>query len=182
MANIILAEHHGQAWLVGGVEYIDDMLANTLPDDVSIEIVTCERESEIYELWERHSGEPEEGTMPWAIHPGIVKRIRRQSSGHNVFFGHWSAMLDNDAMAVIQAAANWALQFGEAHVHLVSYVAPDANRATRDLANLRCGVIEVELEKLGVAEARCVRMLRDAAVLPSIGTESQRIDIEIKST
>jgi hypothetical protein len=181
MGTVILAEHRGQAWLVGGVEYIDDLLMNTLPEDVSIEIVVCERESEINELWVLHSGDPEPGTMPWAIHPGIVKRIRRQSSGHNVFFGQWSAALDKDAEAVIRAAAAWAQQFGEAQVHLVSYIAAGAKRAETDLANLRCGQIEAELEKYGIEEARCVRESRDAAQLTTVGAESQRIDIEVRA-
>jgi hypothetical protein len=182
MADIILAEYNGQAWLVGGVEHIDDMLANTLPDDVSIEIVLCESDSQINELWERFCGEPEPGSMPWAIHPGVVKRIRRQSTGHSVFFEQWSAQLDRDAMEVIRGASNWALQFEEAEVHLVSYAPGTPGRAARDLANLRSGLIEEELEKLGIAETRFVRVSRDSSTLPAVGEESQRIDIEIKST
>ncbi len=180
MADIILAEYNGQAWMVGGVEYIDDMLANTLPEDVSIEIVICESDSEINELWERHCGEPDPGTMPWAIHPGIVKRIRRQSTGHSVFFEQWSAQLDRDAMEVIRGASAWALQFEEAAVHLVSFARGAPGRAARDLANLRCGLIEEEMEKLGIAEARFVRESRDSSQLPAVGEEAQRIDIEIK--
>ena len=180
MADIVLAEYNGQAWMVGGVEHIDDMLANTLPDNVSIEIVRCETHSQIDELWERYCGEPVAGPMPWAIHPGIVKRLRRQSTGHAVFFEQWSAKLDGDAMDVIRAAANWALQFEEAEVHLVSYASGQAGRAARDLSNLRCGVIEEELEKLGVAESRFVRIVQDLAALPDGSEEAQRIDIEIK--
>ncbi len=180
MADIVLAEYNGQAWMVGGVDHIDDMLANTLPDNVSIEIVICESNSEINELWERYCGEPVPGTMPWAIHPGIVKRIRRQSTGHSVFFEQWSANLDRDAMEVIRGASNWAMQFEEAEVHLVAYAREKPGRAARDLANLRSGLIEEELEKLGIVETRFVRVTRDAASLPAVGEEAQRIDIEIK--
>lgn len=182
MADIVLAEYNGQAWMVGGVEHIDDMLANTLPDNVSIEIVICEALSQVDELWERYSGEPVPGTMPWAIHPGIVKRIRRQSTGHAVFFEQWSAKLDKDALDVIKSASAWALQFVEAEVHLVSYVAGNAGRAVRDLSNLRCGLIEEELEKLGIAEGRFVRVSRDGTTIQVVGEETQRIDIEIKQT
>ena len=42
MADIVLAEFGGQAWLVGGEEYIDDLLANTLPQHVTIELVACD--------------------------------------------------------------------------------------------------------------------------------------------
>ena len=180
MADIVLAEYNGQAWMVGGVEHIDDMLANTLPDNVSIEIVVCDALSQIDELWEQYCGEPAPGTMPWAIHPGIVKRIRRQSTGHAVFFEQWSAKLDKDALEVIRSASAWALQFTEAEVHLVSYAPGTASRAARDLSNLRCGLIEEELEKLGIPETRFVRTTRDSSTLPAVGDETQRIDIEIK--
>ena len=180
MADIVLAEYNGQAWMVGGVEHIDDMLANTLPDNVSIEIVVCDALSQIDELWEQYCGEPAPGTMPWAIHPGIVKRIRRQSTGHAVFFEQWSAKLDKDALEVIRSASAWALQFAEAEVHLVSYAPGTGSRAARDLSNLRCGLIEEELEKLGIPETRFVRTTRGSSTLPAIGEEAQRIDIEIK--
>ena len=44
MADIVLAECRGQAWLVSGEQYIDHLLANTLPPHVSIELVPCEFE------------------------------------------------------------------------------------------------------------------------------------------
>ena len=181
MADIVLAECNGQAFMVGGVEHIDDMLANTLPEDVSIEIVACESQSQIHDLWVRHSGEPQPGSMPWAIHPGIIKRIRRQSSGHNVFFAQWSANLDKEAIGIIRAASAWALQFDEAEVHLVSYATDKPSRAARDLANLRCGLIEEHLEQLGINESRFVRVTRDASTISAVGEESQRIDIEVKT-
>ena len=180
MADIVLAEYNGQAWMVSGVEHIDDMLANTLPDNISIEIVVCEAHSQTDALWEQYCGTPLPGTMPWAIHPGIMKRIRRQSTGHAVFFEQWSAKLDKEAADVIRSASAWALQFEEAEVHLVSYASDGARRAARDLSNLRCGLIEEELEKLGIAENRFVRVTRDPKTLPAIGEQDQRIDIEIK--
>ncbi len=42
MADITLAEYNGRVWLVGGEVYIDDLLANTLTPNVSIELVRCE--------------------------------------------------------------------------------------------------------------------------------------------
>ena len=58
MADITLAEFNGRVWLVGGEVHIDDLLANTLPPDVSIEMVRCESQSEVHSLWVQNCGEP----------------------------------------------------------------------------------------------------------------------------
>lgn len=180
MADIILAEHRGQAWLVSGDRYIDDLLANVLEADVSIEFVACESESDVYALWIQNCGEPGPGGMPWMIHPAIIRRIRRTASGHAVYFGQWSAMLDDDALSVIKSAVVWAEEFSEAPILLLSYVDGAGPRAIADLANLRSSLIEEELERLGVASARFLRERRDLASVPGAGEESQRIDIVIR--
>src|SRR5215469_12439377 len=86
MADIVLAEHRGQTWLVSGERYIDDLLANTLPRDVSIEFVACESQSEVNVLWVQNCGQPSVGGAPWIIHPAIATRIRGSVAGHSVFF------------------------------------------------------------------------------------------------
>ncbi len=42
MADIVLAESGGRTWLVTGEMYIDDLLAGTLPANITIEFVACE--------------------------------------------------------------------------------------------------------------------------------------------
>ncbi len=180
MADIVLAECRGQAWLVSGEQYIDHLLANTLPPHVSIELVACESKTEVDALWVQHCGPPKEYTAPWLIHPGVTNRVRRGKADHGVFFGQWSAMMDEDAKTVIRSAAAWAGQNADRQVLLVRYVAPDGLPAMLDLANLRAGLIEAELVALGVEAARIVRETRDVASVPGMGAESQRVDIVLK--
>ena len=77
MADIVLAEHRGQAWLVSGEQYIDDLLANTLPGDISIEFIACQSDSDVTILWVQSGRQPTSAGLPWMIHPAIVTRIRR---------------------------------------------------------------------------------------------------------
>jgi hypothetical protein len=63
---------------------------------------------------------------------------------------------------------------------LVSYLDPDGQRMLTDLANLRSAIIEAELTALGIAQSRIVRTRRNPADVPSVGTESQRIDIVVE--
>ena len=86
MADIVLAEHRGQTWLVSGERYIDDLLANTLPRDISIEFVACESEFDVTILWVQNCGQPTLAGAPWIIHPAIATRIRGKVAGHSAFF------------------------------------------------------------------------------------------------
>src|SRR5215469_3556431 len=133
MADIVLAEHRGQTWLVSGETYIDDLLANTLPQDVSIEFVACESQSDVNLLWVQNCGQPSAASAPWIIHPAIASRIRGTVAGHSVFFSQWSAKLDEDAQSVIRAASVWAADSADAGVALTMYVAPGSPQALVDL-------------------------------------------------
>ena len=181
MADIVLAECRGQAWLVSGEQYIDHLLANTLPPHVSIELVACESKSEVDALWVQHCGPPQEFTAPWLIHPGVTNRVRRTQAGHAVFFAQWSAAMDEDAQSVIRAAAVSALQNTDRDVLLVRYVGPNSPQAMTDLANLRAGLIEAALVKLDVPASRIQRETRDVATVPGMSEESQRVDIVLKA-
>ncbi len=180
MADIVLAEHSGQAWLVSGEEYIDDLLGNTLPSHVSIEFVACASRSDVNLLWTQNCGQLSESTTPWMINPAIVSRIRGVSAEHSVFFAQWSAQLDSDAHSTIRASAARAAQYTDSAVMLVSYLDPDGQRMLSDLANLRSAIIEAELTALGIAQSRIVRTRRNPADVPSVGTENQRIDIVVE--
>ena len=180
MADIVLAECQGQAWLVSGEQYIDHLLANTLPPHVSIELVACESKTEVDALWVQHCGMPKESTAPWLIHPGVTNRVRRGKADHCVYFAQWSAMVDDDAKTVIRSAAGWAAQNPDRQVMLVRYVGPDSPAAMTDLANLRANLIEAELVALSVEASRIGRETRDVATVPGMARESQRVDIVLQ--
>jgi outer membrane protein OmpA-like peptidoglycan-associated protein len=182
MADITLAELNGRVWLVGGEGYLQDLLANTLGNDVSIELVQCERQSEVRELWVQNCGEPADGTdgMPWQIHPNIVARIRRRSPDYAVYFAQWSVLLDAEALAVINAAALWARENSEVPVTLAEYLDPSGPSAIADLSRLRAQLIEDKLAESGIARERIVRERRDVADVPGMAQESQRVDIIVR--
>lgn len=174
MADIILAEHQGQSWLVSGEVHIDDLLANTLPPNLTIEFVTCESKSDVRDLWVQHCGEPTFAVAPWIIHPAIATRLRGKSAGNRVFFTPWSAMLDDGAKAAIAAAAAHAAETGTAEVVLTRYLDADGPQAVADLANLRSSQIEALLVTLGVQPERIVR-----ATGPRTAADIEHIDIAI---
>lgn len=180
MADIVLAECRGQAWLVSGEQYIDHLLANTLPPDVSIELVACESKSEVDALWVQHCGPPSQCTAPWLIHPGVANRVRRGQAHHSVFFAQWSAMIDDDARAVIRSAAGWARENPDRALALIRFVGPQSPQAMTDLANLRVSLIEAELVALDVASDRIVRETRDVSTVPGMPEESQRVDVVLR--
>lgn len=180
MADITLAEFNGRVFLVGGEAYLDDLLANTLSPEVSIELVRCERQSTVHELWVQHCGEPTSGGLPWVIHPAIADRIRRRSPDYAVFFAQWSAMLDPDALAVIKAAANWAHANPAAPILVAEYLDPSGPPAIAALSGLRAQLIEDQLATHGLDRARLTRTRRDTADVPGMAQESQRVDIVVK--
>lgn len=107
MADVTLAESHGQVWLVAGEEHIDDLLANTLPPGITIEIIPCADRTEVWALWQRSEADEENGANPWIIHPNIVRRIKGSSGQQAVRFTPWSAMMDSDAQGVLASTADW---------------------------------------------------------------------------
>ena len=181
MADIVLAECRGQAWLVSGEQYIDHLLANTLPPEVSIELVACESKSEVDALWVQHCGPPSDYSAPWLIHPGVTNRVRRKDGNHAVYFAQWSAMLDDDARTTIKSAAGWAEQNPDRPIAIIRFHKPDAPQSIVDLANLRATLIEAELATLGVGAGRIVRETRDIATVPGMTEESQRIDVLLQT-
>jgi outer membrane protein OmpA-like peptidoglycan-associated protein len=184
MADITLAEFNGRVFLVGGEAYLDDLLANTLAPEVSIELVQCERQSEVHELWVQHNGEPQDGVggVPWAIHPNIAARIRRSSPDYAVFFAQWSAMLDADALTVIDAAAAWAGANPDAPVLIAEYVDETGPAAIAALAGVRMQLVEDRLAERGIPRTRIARIRRGTAEVPGMGPESQRVDIVVQAT
>jgi len=180
MADVTLAEFHGRVWLVGGEPYIDDLLANTLSKDATIELLPCETKSDVYAIWVQHCGHPLEGSEPWMIHPAIVARIRRSSATHSVFFAEWSAKLDQDAHTVIASVAAWAMENPAAPLSLVEFLDPEGPKAIADLSRLRAQLVEDRLADAGVDRARIGRTTRGVGDVAGMAQESQRIDIAVQ--
>jgi outer membrane protein OmpA-like peptidoglycan-associated protein len=179
MADITLAEFNGRVWLVGGEAHLQGLLGNTLPKNVSIELLQCERLSDVTGLWVQHCGERETDGMPWQIHPNIVTRIRRRSPDYAVFFTQWSAMLDQDALTVINAAATWARQNPEIPVLLAEYLDPDGPQAIADLSRLRTQLIADRLIAAGIGRDRITHEKRPIDPDAGMSQESQRVDIVV---
>ncbi|HET6610196.1 MAG TPA: hypothetical protein VFG62_26260 [Rhodopila sp.] len=179
MADIVLAQIGSRTWLVEGEELLDSLLGNMLPDDVTIEFITCESESEVRDRWYASVKDPAEAGPPWMIHPAIVDRTKRMVGLGGVFgvlFAPWSAARDSSADAAIVAAADTAMADEQARVVVASYVPEDAPAFAGDLANIRAGMIEGELVARGVDKARIQRD-RGAA----IGDQATKADlIEIR--
>lgn len=180
MADIILAECNGRVWLVGGEKYLDDLLANTLAQQVSIEIVACATQEQVNNLWVQQCGVPSVPGTPWQINPKIVARIRLQSPGFQVFFGNWSAFLDADALTVINAAVAWAKENADAPVLLTEYIDPAGPRAIVDLSRLRAGLIADKLVEAGIDRGRIERTTRELAEVGGGAGDNQRVDITVQ--
>jgi hypothetical protein len=176
IADILLAECSGQGWLVRGEQYIDDLLANTLPTHVTIEVVTCESKPAIDELRLRSAGEADTDPMMWLIHPAIMNRARGQLGQLTIVFAEWSASLNAAALAALQAAADAAAQHPAHVVALVRYLPEDAQAMVIAMADLRSGLLEARLTALGIPASRVVRETQDAAQ-PG---QADRIDLVIR--
>ena len=181
MADITLAEFNGRVWLVGGEPFIDDLLANTLAPDVSIELVPCEHKSDVHRLWVQHCGEQEGFGDPWMIHPAIVERIRRGNSTYSVFFAEWSAAIDKDGHTVIASVASWWSDNKAMFIDLVEFLDPDGPKSIVDLSRLRAQLLEEGLIKAGVPADRIGRAIRPPGTVAGDARESQRIDIVVRA-
>jgi hypothetical protein len=175
MADIILAEIGGNAWLVCGEQYIDDLLGNTLEPHVTIEVATCESKSEVDAMWRRNGGGTDESDMMWMIHPAILRRARGQSGPLAIQFAAWSAMMDEAAQSTLQLAAEMIAARPGAALVLVRHLVEGSPAMAGELGNLRAGLIEGRLAELGVDPSRISRETAAA------GAESaERIDLVIR--
>jgi hypothetical protein len=177
MVDIILLEYMGKAWLIRGEQYIDDLLVNALPKSISIDIITCESESDVNDLWRREGWDS--SRPPCLIHPAIVRRLRRTQSGNSVFFSQWSALLDEAALEVLRDVATAAEAASGVEVLLIGHSRPDHPPAMTDLTNLRFGLVEAELTRLGVLSSRIVREVRGPAIDLNPNPDAERVDIRI---
>lgn len=177
MADIVLAEFGGNGWLVRGEKYIDDLLANTLPAHVSIEVVTCASKSAAYALWCGYEGGDDPSDM-WLIHPAIVRRARGQAPPMSVVFDPWSMALDDRATTTLEVVAAELERRPDRMLALVRYTASAAPEFAADLANLRTGLLEARLHAAGVAPTRLSRETRPATA----DAQADRIDLVLRNT
>ena len=185
MADILLAECEANVWLVDGEAHLDDLLANTLSPDVSIDLVVCDSVADVRALWAQHGGDAAAG-MPWLVHPNVVNRIKAAMHGtgsdHAVMFGAWSVLLDQAALSVIEAAATQANQQPATPVILAEYLDPAGPSALADLSRLRAQLIEDQLVGRGVVRERISRTRHNVSDVPGMAQESQRVDILVGQT
>jgi hypothetical protein len=178
MADIVLAQIGVRTWLVRGEEYLDDLLANTLRDDVTIEFLACESESEVTAMWHENFDDPSDAGMPWIIHPAIADRSLRalnRDGTYRITFAPWSAMRGQDSDAhIVDAAAEAGLN-PDARIVLTAYVDAGGPALHADLANLRSGLLEAELAGKGVALSRIERAR--GVFDPADASLAERIDI-----
>ncbi len=175
MADITLAEFNDRVWLVGGENYIDDFLFNSLPPEITVEIVPCDSLQEVTRMWTQLCSDIDPTAMPWAINPAIVDRVRRKLSGHSVYFAEWSASIEKDGRAVIATVAEWWRDNKVALIDVVDFLAPNAPKSAANLSQLRGQLVEEALVEAGVAVAQITRVTRE----PGKGhrQDSQRIEI-----
>ncbi len=150
MADVTLAEAGGNVWLVDGEPYLDELLANLLPPTVSIEIVACADQQDVQALRERLGSTCE----AWAIHPGIVRRIKNVLGPRSVMFSPWSAMMDGAAQDAIAAAAAWLESHAAVSLTLRQFALAAPMPGSADLQRLRGQLVAGALERAGVAPDR----------------------------
>ncbi len=176
MADIMLAECGGGTWLVAGEEYIDDLLAGTLPEGVTIEFVAVSGRAELHDMWVRHCGEPAYGGNPWMIHPGIVRRIRGTPPSQTVNFPPWSVMPDEAGLQVLRDASAWAQADPGRGLTLATYADTSQTGPAADLSALRLQILETELSR-HLDQRLLSRECREMAASPVLAPGEGRIDI-----
>ncbi len=181
MADVTLAECEGNVWLVEGEQHLDALLLGSFPPDLRIEFVACASQDELRGLWAELSGNAGPGCDPWAIHPGLVERIRsimgQDADGDTrraVVFGAWSALLDADAHAAIGDAAQRLAAEPALTLLLRSHEAAFVP-GMADLQRLRVQLLAAALTRLGCDPAR----LREETVPPPDAGEPQPDRIEL---
>ena len=179
MADVTLAECNGNIWLVGGERYVDDLLFNTLPDGVSIELISCDDRDQVRKIWIQNCGEPLPPSEPMLVNPSIAERVRRSTPGRTVFFTQWSAMMDPDAIAVLRAAASWMVGSPSLKAVLVEYVPAKSVPGLAELSKLRLTLIASKLTEFGVAPERLSQRTRPPTLTIGPHQDNQRVDIEI---
>ncbi len=182
MADVTLAECNGNIWLVSGEQYIHQLLFNTMPSDVTVELISCDNKQQVHNLWLQNCGTPDSPRDPIMIHPRIADRVRRSKPGRTVFFTQWSAMLDEDALAVLRAAAAWMVETPALQAVLVEYVDPQGMAGLAELSKVRLTLIREKLAEFGVVAERISVETRMPGDTVEARQDSQRVDMMISES
>ena len=180
MADVTLAECNGNVWLVSGEQHVAMLLYNNLPPDVSVELVSCDSLEQVRQIWIQNCGEPLSPCDPILINPAIADRVRRNTpGGRTIYFAQWSAMLDEDAVILLQAVAGWLNGAPALQAKLVSFIAPDSLPGVPELFQLRVTLIRRKLAEFGVAADRLGHEVRAPDENGGAQQESQRVGLEV---
>jgi len=97
-----------------------------------------------------------------------------------VFFGSWSAKLDDPAMKAIQGAADWAKQHPDKPLTVIGYASTvGGTQANDDLSKLRAQMVSDTLVADGVAAARIRRHAMGAVDYTLDPQETRRVEIAL---
>lgn len=72
MSKVVIAYCNETWWLVEGDDHLYDMLQAKEAPELDITIINCRAWGQVLKLWMQ----PEEGQMPWAIHPKVIERLK----------------------------------------------------------------------------------------------------------
>ena len=97
-----------------------------------------------------------------------------------VFFGSWSAKLDDSAMRAIQGAADWAKQHPDRPLAVIGYASTVGGaQANDDLSKLRAQVVSDTLVADGVPADRIRRRAMGAVDYALDPQETRRVEIAL---
>ncbi len=95
-----------------------------------------------------------------------------------VFFQEWSAKLDDNAIASVGVAANWAKDHPTERINVSGFAAPQGSQAASiSLANTRAQVVVDQLTKDGVDPSRIKLTAHGPVDFTQSAIESRRVDI-----
>ena len=175
LADVVLAECHGQVWLVGGDEHIDGVLNGRLPDGVTVEYVTLESRGAVIEMWTRLSSQADDSGMPWMINPALLARLRGAFNPgvRSVTFPAWSVMLDGEAQRTLADAAMWSAADPGRRLRLRQFAVTAAEPGKADLQRLRGQLALGALVRAGVPADRVTEETEPATT----AADAERLDV-----
>lgn len=158
MTEVVLAECHGQVWLVAGDEHIDGVLNGRLPEGVSVEYITLPNRGAVIDMWVARSADADADGMPWMINPALLARLRGafRPGVRTVTFAAWSVLLDGTATEALTEAARWVAAAGERRLRLRQFALEAAEPGKADLQRLRGQLAIGTMVRAGAAAERII--------------------------
>ncbi|GEM_PF-1580609 len=175
LAELVLAECHGQVWLVNGDEYIDDVLNGRLPEGVSVEYITLPDRAAVIDMWMQLSPEADESGLPWMINPALLGRLRGvfNPGVRSISFAAWSVLLDGAATATLTDAATWLASDDTRRLRLRQFALEADEPGKADLQRLRGQLVLGALTRAGVAPGR----VTEETVPTASADDGERVDV-----